>query len=94
MLAQSIGLILIGGFGLGVRPGILKHNNVIHLQDNKNYKYHNIKGFNYLFFSGVEYSRNPTSSNVPLHNRYKFSLRPLVVYHNNQLIYHDMFASQ
>jgi hypothetical protein len=94
MLAQAAGLILAGGFIMSVRPGILGHDNIIHLKDNESYKYRNIQGFNYGIFSGVEYWRDSAPSSIPCHIKYKFSLRPLQVYHNGELIYHDCFSNR
>lgn len=93
MLVRAIGLTLLGCFGIGVRPGVLGHDNVVHLTDDERYKYCHIKGFNYLLFSGVEYCRGPCDSNIPCHFKYKLSFRPLKVYHNNSLVYQDCFTS-
>ena len=89
MIDQSIAMLFTGGYLLGIRPGIIPEQNVIVLKDNDNTKYYNVRGFNYILFSGVEYYRN--IDGIPVHLKYRISFRPLKVYHNGELVYQDCF---
>jgi hypothetical protein len=79
-------------YSLSLRPGMDHKNNIISFQDDEKHKYLSIIGVNLGFMTVVSYWIDPNSK-VPCHCKYKWSLRPLEVFHNDEKIYEDCFVN-
>lgn len=83
-ICQLLGLTFSGAYCI-IRSNVTGSYNVFISNGDK---YSHLECYNLLFFSYIEYWRN-MPINIPHHIKYKFSIRPIIVYHNGAEIHRD-----